>query len=392
MTVDVLVAIHDPRRPLARCLQSVADQVADAWQEQKARVRARVVIHNTNDAPIIDSLPNGLRSISDFSVLNDGIASPAGPFNLAIAESTADYVITVGSDDALEPGAVSAWVARARETRADAVIASLRTSEGVVLTPYMRPGRRTTLHPVRDGLAYRTAPLGLLRRSRLDDIGFTYTEGGHLNGEDVEPALRLWFRGGRITYPYGAPCYRVFEDMGEHRATAALGPISREVGFLPSLISQPWLQEAPRAERSTIAVKIARAQLIGALKRRVDAARGHAGDSAWTAADAHFVARSTQDLQRLCEGGLDALSAWEQRFLERASCATSASELTAVYHDLAAGNAIGRVLPRRGQFAASRNSRARIFSTQTLTQKSASFEHPEPPAGWLERQRRYRPE
>ena len=70
------------------------------------------------------------------------------------------------------------------------------------------------LHPLRDGLAYRSVPYGLLRRESLQALGFGYTE-GILTGEDIEPTLRLWFRSGAVCYPYGAPAYRQTDDSGQ---------------------------------------------------------------------------------------------------------------------------------------------------------------------------------
>ena len=94
--------------------------------------------------------------------------------------------------------------------------------------------RPAVLDPVLDFLPARTAPLGLLRRSTVDGIDFRYTEGGHVNGEDLEPTLRLWFSGARLAYPYGAPCYRVMSDAGQLRVTSTIGTLRRELGWAPA--------------------------------------------------------------------------------------------------------------------------------------------------------------
>lgn len=395
-TVDVLIAVHDPNRPVERAIRSVVRQIDDCRVDVNARVRVQLIIHNTAPAPVLSRLDSELQACVDVQVFEDGIASPAGPFNAGLDSSSATYVVTMGSDDALEPGTLPAWIARARKTEANAVIASLRTSEGVVLTPYMRPCPRTYLDPLKDGLAYRTAPLGLLRRERLEQIGFRYTSGGHLNGEDVEPGLRLWFTGERIVYPYRSPCYRVFDDMGASRATSALGAMEREVGFLPQLLNQEWLRTAPRAVRAAVAVKIARAQLIGAIVRRVQHARAASDwadfdrelpfNTLWNAADAHFVARSTQALQAISEGGLISLSWWEQRLLETSACAMDTQTLLDAWGDLPNSRGFARVFPRTLGASVHRTARPRTFVTQQLTQRLGVFKHPEPPAAWVEAQ------
>lgn len=373
--VEVIVAVHDPRRPLARCLASIEAQREDLRAEG-AELRTTVVVHNTDVAPIRDALPVVLARAARFLPLVDGIRSPAGPFNAGIDASEATFVSTVGSDDVLEPRTLAAWTARARAARADAVIASLRRGERVVTTPYLRPGRRPVLDPVADRLAHRTAPLGLLRLDSLRRIGFRYTEGGHLNGEDVEPGLRLWFRGGRIAYPYGAPCYRICEDMGVSRATAELGPLARELGFLAPLLEQDWLRTASRAERTSIGTKLVRAQVIGAIRRRVEARR-------WSADDARFLARSLQELRAIAGEGLEALSASENAICEGAGIAPDADALAAAWRRAQSLGAPWRVLPRREAFALSRSARPRTFVSQQLAQRTGSFTHPAPPAGWF---------
>lgn len=368
-SIEIVIAVHDPRRPLARALASVQAQ-RETLRAAGAELRAAVVVHNTEIAPIRDALAPELMSGVRFLELADGIRSPAGPFNAGIDTSEATFVSLLGSDDVLEPCALAAWYARARETRADAVIAALRRGGQVVMTPHLRPGRRRVLHPVADGLAYRTAPLGLLRRTTLQGIGFRLTEGGHLNGEDIEPALRLWFRGGRIAYPYGAPCYRILEDMGAARATAELGPLRRELGFLPPLLTQDWLRAARPAEKTAIGVKLVRAQVIGAIGRRVEARQ-------WTADDARFLARTLQDVRALAGEGLDALSAVETSICEGAGTAHGTEELVAAWERARHRAAPWRVLPRRPERVLAPSSRARIFASQQLAQRTGSFTHPE---------------
>lgn len=374
--VEVLVAVHDPARPLARALAS-ADADRDALAAMGAELALSVVVHNTDPAPIQAAVPPALRARVRWSHHIDGIASPAGPNNLALDQAEGEYVAKLDSDDVFEPGTLAAWYARAREVLADAVVASVRNPDGVLRTPYLRPGRRELLDPVADGLAYRTATLGLLRLETLRTLRFRYTEGGHSNGEDIEPALRLWFSGRRLTYPYGAPCYVARDDMGSARTTAVIGPIARELGFLPALLDEPWLGCAEPEAREAIAVKLARMQVVGGIARR----RAH---GIWSSADAECVSESTRRLARLSGNDLRALSAVETGVLEGAAGARDAAELNEAMAAADAGPRSGRVLPRDPMAGLRRAARPRIFVQQQLAARTGTYAHPSPPSGWLD--------
>lgn len=376
--IEAIIAVHDPRRPVGRAIASILAQRAQLARHG-AELMVSVIVHNTDIGPVRAALEPGLAEQVRWSHLVDGIASPAGPFNQGLDEATGELLTTIGSDDVLEPGSLAAWFDRARRTRADAVVAALRTPEGIVTTPYLRPSRRDVLDPVRDRLAYRTAPLGLLRRESLQRIGFRYTQGGHLNGEDIEPGLRLWFRGGRIAYPYGAPCYRVTDDMGASRATAALGPMSRELGFLVPLLEQPWLRRVDGAEREAIATKLARAQIRGAVGRRVLAAEA-ASPEAWTPVDADVTAQMLEGLRALSGTGLAALAAAETALLEGAARAADAEELMACAARERSAPRRDRVLPATLRAALARDARPRMFVSQQISQRTGVFAHPDAPA------------
>ncbi|GAB2547031.1 hypothetical protein GCM10027268_21170 [Brachybacterium huguangmaarense] len=342
-------------------------------------------MHNTEAEAILSTLDGDSCRRIEVSELHDGIPSPAGPFNLALDEARGEYVSTLGSDDVLEPGALAAWYARAVETDADAVIAALRLGHQVVTTPYLRPGRRRLLDPVADGLAHRTAPLGLLRTATVRRIGFRYTEGGHRAGEDIEPALRMWFRGGRIAYPYAAPCYRVLEDMGAARATAGFRPLGQELGYLTSLLGQEWLLNARSAERTAITTKLARSQVVGSIRRRVKAYRRTGLDAVWSMADAVTCSRVVQHLRYLAGDGLGALSRSESAVLDRAQTAHDAEALSCAWAGAVEGAAqsLRRVLPVRTAALLSPAARPRTFCTQQIAQHTGSFTHPVPHPAWV---------
>src|SRR5690606_21226288 len=78
----------------------------------------------------------------------------------------------IGSDDTFDDGALGAWATLADELGSAWLMARLETDTGEhIPTPRTRPGRSRDLDLVLDRLAYRTAPLGLLRRRTLVDLG-----------------------------------------------------------------------------------------------------------------------------------------------------------------------------------------------------------------------------
>src|SRR5690606_20002949 len=118
--VDVVIAVHTDERPIDRAVRSV---LANA-----APVRVTVVCHHVPAERIaarLGSLPDDARARGHEVRLvehDDGVPSPAGPFNEGLDLAEAEYVALLGSDDRFAPGAVDSWLVLAEETRADAVI------------------------------------------------------------------------------------------------------------------------------------------------------------------------------------------------------------------------------------------------------------------------------
>ncbi|WCI08606.1 hypothetical protein PJ267_21030 [Arthrobacter sp. OVS8] len=122
------------------------------------------------------NIPPELASATRFLELRDGIPSPAGPFNYGLEQATAEFVCILGSDDSLEPGALRQWLELARTHSSAMVIAPQRHAGGApVRTPPVRVRRQFKLDPVKDRLSYRTAPLGLLRRSEIQRLGLEFS-------------------------------------------------------------------------------------------------------------------------------------------------------------------------------------------------------------------------
>lgn len=261
--VDVVIAVHDPGRPVERAVRSALAAAAPGV------VRAIVVVHNTDPAPIAARLGSLAEDPSvELLALRDGIRSPAGPFNAGLDAATARFTSVLGSDDELAPGAVTSWLETAQRARADAVIARLRVAGGrAVPTPPTRPIARRRLDPVRDRLSYRSAPLGLVSRERFGELRFST---GLAVGEDLHYVTRVWFSDGRVAYDRRGPAYLLHDD-GTDRTTIVRRPVADELAYVPVVIDDPWFASLPEQARSAIVVKFLRIHLFGAITNRDDA-------------------------------------------------------------------------------------------------------------------------
>ncbi len=162
----------------------------------------------------------------------------------------------------IEPGALRQWLELARSHSSAMVIASQRHAGGaLVRTPPVRVGRRFDLDPVKDRLSYRTAPLGLLRRSEIQRLGLEFSADLR-TGEDQIFSAKLWFGGGRIDYARGAGKYVVGADA-EDRVTGQRREIGELFAFALELVADPWFVALPLAQRQALVTKVLRVHVFG---------------------------------------------------------------------------------------------------------------------------------
>jgi len=297
--VDVIIAVHDASRPLQRAVDSVTGTPG---------VTVTVVCHNIDRAEIAATLTAPAVDAVRFLELSDGVRSAAGPFNHGIAASRASYVSIMGSDDYLEAGAIAAWAEKAERESLTALIAPERHASGrTVRTPPVRPFRRGLLDGVKDRLAYRTAPLGLVRREAVGRLGLEFAP-GLATGDDQVFSAKLWFSGERIAYARRAPRYVVGDDAGE-RVTLAPRALSDELRFVDELIGDPWFAHLPRASRAALAVKLARVHLFSAASRVSDR-------DEWTDSDRWFLTGLVGRLEKAAPGFARPLSLADRRLLD----------------------------------------------------------------------------
>ncbi len=286
--VDLVIAVHDATRPVDR---AVASALASGLGDE---LRVTVVCHNISVEEIAERMSASTRSAVRFLHLHDGIRSPAGPFNHGIESADAEYVAIMGSDDSLEPGALSAWLLIARRGGAVAVIPPERHASGAAIrTPVLRPWRRGPVDPVRDRLSYRTAPLGLIRREAVARLGLRL--GGNLTtGEDQLFGLKLWFSGERIEYARGAPAYLVGADA-TGRVTSAALPAALELRAVSELLDDTWFRALPTRARSAIAVKCVRVHVFAAAASR-------SATDAWVPGDREYLAALLARIEHAAPG------------------------------------------------------------------------------------------
>lgn len=259
--VDVIIAVHQPQRPIARAVESV---VAGT----RARVRVTVVCHNTP----ADGIAQVLGALADHPQVKlvelwDGIPSPSGPFNYGLDHAEAPFAAIMGSDDSVEPGAIDSWLSLLKSSNAEMVVTRLeRMGSTVVSTPAARPLRRRGLDAVRDRLSYRSAPLGLMRVSMIRRLNLRLV-GGMAVGGDVAFVTQMWFQARKIAFDRYGPGYRIGADA-EDRVTEVIRPLAAELRYVPNLLDRKWFHSFTGTQKRAVAVKVTRIHLFGAVHNR----------------------------------------------------------------------------------------------------------------------------
>lgn len=294
--VDVVIATHTPERAIERAVRSVLDGSADL------PVRVSVVCHNVNQEQIEQVLSPRTRQHPRVRLLEhrDDLPSPAGPFTHGLEAATAPWVSIMGSDDRLSPGAIGHWLEVADRERAEVVLAQVSLDGATVPTPPVRVSRRAapvirrattvvrraaTLDLVKDRLAYRSAPLGLLSRAAIERTGARLLPGAQ-TGEDVPFTLRL-LEGARVATADHAP-YLIGTDAGD-RTTYADRPVRDGLVAVTALLDDPWFAGLTDRERTAIATKLLRIHVFGVVLTRPEPA-------AWTDSERADLAAITRRL------------------------------------------------------------------------------------------------
>ncbi len=257
-SIDIVIPIHNPERPIARAVGSVLSSPKN--------VSAIVVCHGI-PAAAVEARLGPIAGDERVRIIEyaDGVPSPAGPRNAGIEAAAAEFVGFLDSDDEYEPGALASWSAELSADN-DLLIGQLIwDSAGRIAAPAPRRNRFSGLDPVRDLLNYRTAPQGLLVSSKLlrapSCPGYL---NGFATGEDIALGLYLVNTARSIRYSRESAGYHLHED-GADRVTAA--PVLGDEVFAPlrAALRVPALRGLPRRRRQAIAVKLVKHQVLGYL-------------------------------------------------------------------------------------------------------------------------------
>lgn len=273
--VQIVVATHQAERPVERAVAQVL---------ACPQAAAIVVAHNL-DQEVVKHRLRGLDTsrITLISCLR-GAEHPGVPFNVGIAAASAPWVGVMGSDDWFDEGALAAYVSRARRDKADGVIAPLRhPATGKGRLPFT--ARTNNLHPVRDRLFYRTAPLGIFRTDIMQDPDMAFAEDVE-TGEDQRVSLRLWTSHLQISYSFADPAYVVGADA-EKRVTLTPRPAAQLAELWERMWDDPVTRQLPQDVRFALAVKQARIELLSAVRARLG---GGPDDARDTHQEADYVA------------------------------------------------------------------------------------------------------
>lgn len=301
--VDVIIAIHDLRRPIERAVSSVLDQ-------NRADLRVTVVCHGIPVEAVANRLGDYVHdSRLRFRALDDGIRSPAGPLNVGLEAATARFVSVMGSDDELEGGAIDAWLDLADLDAADVVIPRLRyAGSRFTPTPPVRPWRRRRLDGVRDRLSYRSAPLGLVSTQLFGEARFTPEVP---TGEDIAYVTGMWFSRASISYARNRPAYLIHDDV-HGRASFGQREISADLGFLPLLLRASATEALEPNMKLALAAKLWRINVFGAVHNR--------RSRPLATAEKRWLAGLCEELTLFAPAALQVLSRADVRLIE-ALCA-----------------------------------------------------------------------
>lgn len=338
---DVIIAVHSPHRRVERAVASVLDA-------QPAEVRATVVVHNTDAAPIRARLEPWLASGRlTLLELHDGVPSPSGPFNHGIAATTAPYFAVMGSDDELEPGTVASWIALA-DAGAEAVIARVRDAATMrsAPTPPVRLGRSRKLNGARDRLSYRSAPLGLLSRARFGHLRFTESI---VSGEDIAFSTAVWFSGADVVFDRSGPAYLVHSDADDRVTRTPRRPIDEDMAFLDALASPGTLDALDGADRIALVCKLVRVNVLYSVLNR--------GAADWSARERAALSSAVRRTMAIAPGARRHLSFDEERLLAVASAPSgTAHDLLTAAERCRDRRTLRALLPRNPLYALTRQA------------------------------------
>lgn len=285
--VEILIACHSTKRPLARAVSSIV-----AGNSENTQVT--VIAHNIEPSTLAATLPAGLADKVNWLSLNDGVFSPANPFNFGLTNARSPWISFMGSDDYLQPGAVAQWGKKAQS--ADAVITRLVHDSGApVHTPPIRPLRGGLRSAVKDRLYYRSAPLGALRRSFLTARAIRF-DPDLSTGDDIRMSAELWSHG-RVRVQSSGPGYVIGSDAGD-RVTMRVAPLVDELAHVDLAWNDGWANRLSNPKKQSLGTKYLRIHFFGAAYYRALQDSWNEGDRETLSAAAQTVLAAAPNCEK----------------------------------------------------------------------------------------------
>ena len=351
--VDVVIAVHNAERPISRAARSAlaASELA----------RVTVVCHNI-DAHAIAGVLGELSEHPRLRLMafRDGVRSPSGPFNAGLDAATAPWVTIMGSDDELDEAAIDHWLARATETGADVVLPTIvrrGPTDRIVAPPPSRIGRNDRLDGIADRLAYRSAPLGLIRRAALGGLRFG---AGIATGEDVLVSAQLFFGELHVTRHRGA-AYLVHDDASD-RVTLAPTSVTEALAFVDDVIDSRWFRAQPLEVRRALMVKTLRVNVLGQFAVRATADH-------WPTEERQALDDLVMTVESSAPGSISRLSRADRDLLDALSpgADATADELVTLARRRSRYGAPATLVPRRLNFVLDREAPLRMMLASWAT-------------------------
>ncbi len=283
--VQMVIPVHSATRPIRRAVESVL---------QSPEAGVIVVAHGLAAADL--DLPNDER----VTVVHkeDGLGFPGVAFNAGLAATTAPWVGIMGSDDWYEPGAIEAMLYRADAANADVVLAPLRHAHSKRNSLNPLTWRRNKLSAQRDGLFFRTAPLGIFRRGIFEDAKFHFRE-DVIAGIDHETSARLYTAGFSISHYPSDPAY-VIGDEAKDRVTTIRNSLSVHNAAWKEMWESNAILALKPKDRRALAQKFLLAHVLATASTRSSSESWDDDDFAWLVS----LSRHVKELEPKADVGL----------------------------------------------------------------------------------------
>lgn len=354
--VDVIIAVHSDKRPIDRAVRSALR--GGIHINERGGLRITVVCHNIPREAISAVLSPESRAAVTLLECRDDSRTCAAPRNRGMDVSTARYISFLDSDDTFQDGALANWVEIAERYSSAAVLAMMVSSTGRMLrSPAVRPGRRRNLDPVRDRLARRTPPMGLLRRSVVEHTQLRF-DTAYLTGEDVA-TLKLWLSGERIDLGGVKARYIVHDDAGD-RVSKALKPLALELAPFVDMLESPWFSRQDVRVRRSFAHKVIHSYLFDGIRTRL--ARNE-----WGSEDTSACRMVMEVVSRTSPGTLETLARADINLLSRATKnSTATEELKAAWRKRRRYGSPETLFPPKIKYAMDREAPLRYMTAAAL--------------------------